>query len=334
MSFSRKILAGMVAVTGFLAAPAAFAWGCKGHEIVVYVAERHMTPQAQRMVARLLAQNPEIVGRGAAGISGNNTGQVKKKYCRNAGADLMAEASTWADDERVSKPATGAWHFINIALNAGRDGAKDFCGARGCVTQAIAEQLAILKDRRVSAAEQGAALRFVIHLVGDLHQPLHATTNNDRGGNCVPLKYFRRNVHRKRGGYEPNLHHIWDVEILERELHHQDLRKFAGQLDETFAESETEWVGAGMRLEDWAWESHELAARVAYRGFSVPVEQEVAVKSCADDGGIGERMLRENIFVGAEYQRVAAPVVAKRLVQAGVRLAMILNEVATDNRLQ
>jgi S1/P1 Nuclease len=170
----------------------------------------------------------------------------------------------------------------------------------------------------------------VIHFVGDLHMPLHATTNNDEGGNCVALRYFRRRPHEHHGSYAPNLHALWDTAIPERDMEGADPAEYAEMLENQFGGDVESWQKAGVRVEDWAWESHDLAESVVYRELTpkIPVEQHAAVHSCADANHIGERMLQLHIFAGQTYQDTAGAVVEERLAQGGVRLAMMLNEAA------
>jgi hypothetical protein len=297
-------------------APAANAWGCRGHETVAALAEKHLTPQAKQALLELLTANP--------------IDPQLKRYCGQRGLDPFVDASTWADDERGREPATAPWHFIDIPLSATHGSAQSFCGAGGCVTQAIAEQLAILKDKHAPGSKRAAALRYIIHFVGDLHQPLHGSTNSDRGGNCVPVKYFARNPHARNNSYTPNLHHVWDTEIPESQMQGADPAEFADTLDAAFESSFAAWQQGGMQLEAWAWESHDHALETAYGALGKPiaVEPDVPVNSCADDNNIGDRMLHKHIVIAAVYRDQAASVVEERLAQAGIRLAMILNDAA------
>jgi len=301
----------------FLAcAPAAEAWGCRGHETVAALAEKHLTPQAKQVLFALLTANP--------------IDPQLKRFCGQRGLDPFVDSSTWADDERGQDPATAPWHFIDIPLSATQRSAQAFCGAGGCVTQAIADQLAILKDKNAPGAKRAAALRFVIHFVGDLHQPLHGSTNSDRGGNCVPVKYFTRNPHLRNNSYVPNLHHVWDTEIPESEMLGADPAEFADTLDAAFEGSFAAWQQGGMQLDAWAWESHDHAAETAYGAFNKPilVEPDVPVSACTDDNNIAQRMLHKHLVIGPAYRDQAASVVVERLAQAGIRLAMILNDAA------
>jgi len=305
-------------LAGLAMAPQAQAWGCKGHQTVAYLAEKHLTPEAKNMFQALLTNNP---------IDPN-----LKRYCGNALTDVFADAATWADDERAVQSKTAAWHFLDIPLSVTQESqVSQFCGATGCVTQAINEQLAILNDKTASAANRAQALRFIIHFVGDLHQPLHTSTNSDKGANCVPVKFFRRNPHgASSGSYTPNLHAIWDTDILERQMEGADPSEFADTLDTQFAGSFAEWQQGGMQLQDWAWEGHQHAVATSYGALTVKIafEPNVAVITCTDDNNIGSRMLHLHETIGQSYQEAAVPVIEERLAQAGIRLAMILNAAA------
>jgi hypothetical protein len=311
------------ALGGLAAAPAAHAWGCKGHQTVAYLAELHLTPEAKQMVHQLLTENP--------------IDPALKRWCGSGGLDEMADSATWADDYReldrtVNKShPTGGWHFIDIPLGAAQDQVEQFCSPAGCVMKAIREQLEILKDKNATAANRAMALRFIIHFVGDIHQPLHASDNDDRGGNCVPLKYFRRNPHLQKGSYTPNLHHIWDTEMVEAQMQGADPAEFAETLDAQYRGSFPAWQQDGVRVDIWAWESQQHAVDTAYGALPVKIAVEpegVAVKSCTDDNNIGDRMLHKHIVITAAYQDISQSVIEERLAQAGIRLAMLLNEAA------
>jgi hypothetical protein len=222
----------------------------------------------------------------------------------------------------------GPWHYIDVPRGAHRGPLDSYCGAEGCVTRAIAEQLAILKDKSADATKRAEALRYVIHFVGDLHQPLHDTTNADEGGNCMPVKYLLRTPHEHNHSYSPNLHNIWDSAILERDAEGADSPEYAETLDALLAPEADAWQKAGIHLDDWVWEGFALAEAVVYGNLTpkIAVEPNVPVHSCTDDNNIGDRLFRQNFSAGEAYQEKAAPVVEKRVAQAGIRLALILNE--------
>jgi hypothetical protein len=308
--------AALVVVCSFgLGAPAAQAWGCKGHQTVALIAEKYLTPEAKQMVQTLLNANP--------------IDPSLKRYCGDASRNPMADAATWADDIR-SQAKNGPLHYIDIPLGAKRGPLQDFCGKEGCVTQAITGYMAILEDKNANAEKRAEALRYLIHFVGDLHQPLHATTNDDEGGNCVPVKYFRRKIRERNHAYSPNLHSLWDTAIPERDMEGADPAEYAETLEEIFAPRIAGWQKAGIHIEEWAWESHEYGERTVYGELTpkIAIESPVEVHSCTDDNNIGDRLLTQHFSTGAAYQEKAGPVVEERILQAGVRLAMILNEAA------
>jgi S1/P1 Nuclease len=297
---------------------AARAWGCKGHQTVALIAEKHLTPETRQWVLKLLSENPidpKLI-----------------RYCGGAVRDAMADASTWADDVRGERK-NGPWHYIDIPRGSERGPLEPYCGQEGCVTKAITEQLAILKDKNAEAAKRADALRYVIHFVGDLHQPLHTITNADEGGNCVPVKYFRRVPQEHNHFFSPNLHSLWDTAIPERDAESADPAEYAEMLETTFAADIEGWQKAGIHVEDWVWEGFDFAENVAYLALTpkIAIEPNVAVHSCADDNNIGERLLHQNIVAGEVYQEKAAAVAEKRIAEGGVRLAMILNDAAKAN---
>jgi nuclease S1 len=305
-------------VMTLLAAPEAGAWGCKGHQTVALVAEKHLTPEARQMVETLLKSNP--------------IDPKVKRYCGDAVHDAMADASTWSDDVRGEKK-NGPWHYIDIPRGAQRGPLQAYCGEEGCVTRAIMEQAAVLKDKSADGAKRADALRYVIHFVGDLHQPLHSTTNADQGGNCVPVKYFRRLPRERNHGYSPNLHSLWDTAIPERDMEGAEPAEYAETLDAAFAGNMEGWQRDGIHVEDWAWESHERAENNVYGALTpkIAIEPRVPVHSCTDDNNIGGRLLDQHLFAGTTYQEQAAPVAEEQMARAGVRLAMILNDAAKTN---
>ncbi|HVM76420.1 MAG TPA: S1/P1 nuclease [Candidatus Saccharimonadales bacterium] len=311
---------GLILFASFLfllcSAPA-WAWGCKGHQTVALIAEQNLTPEALQFVNKLLSENPVDPG--------------LKRYCTDPAHDLLADASTWPDDVRnIAK--NGPWHYIDIPRGAARAPLSEYCGSESCVTQAIADQVAILKDPHADPYKRADAIRYIVHFVGDLHMPLHATTNDDQGGNCVPVYFYWRTPQLIRNSYSPNLHFVWDVAILEHDMDNADPAEYAVFLSHSFAEELAKWRSAGIHVDDWAWESHDLAESVVYAHLSpkIPIEKPVDVHTCADDKNIGQRMLDLHVSAGEQYQESAAPVVRKRIAQAGLRLALILNDAAAS----
>src|SRR5713226_6422667 len=220
-SFGSLWVALLLMLAGaILVPPSAQAWGCKGHQTLAYLAEKHLSPEAHKLVDALLSENP--------------VDPELKRYCGNTVKDAMADASTWPDDVRNQRK-NGPWHYIDIPRGAKRESIDEYCGDDGCVTKAITDITAVLRDGKADAAKRAEALRYIIHFVGDLHQPLHATTNADEGGNCVPVQFFRRKPREHAHAYTPNLHALWDTAIPERDMEGADPAEFADTLEEKFA---------------------------------------------------------------------------------------------------
>jgi hypothetical protein len=305
----------------FCFAPSARCWGCKGHQTVALIAEKHLTPEARQFVEKLLSENP--------------IDPKLKRYCGNATPDSMVDASTWPDDVRNDRH-NGPWHYIDIPLGKQKGSLEEYCGTNGCVTRAIEEQRAIVKDKSADAAKRAEAIRYLIHFVGDMHQPLHVINNGDNGGNCVPVKYLHHEplpnpLHPEREDYSPNLHQIWDTEIIERDMEVSNPHRYSDELDQKFHAESTLWDAAGIHLQDWAWEVHVRAETEIYGAFSVKIEPDVKPKGCSDNHHIGKRQFDKHLTVDETYQARAAKAAQKGLAEAGVRLAMILNDAAKSN---
>jgi len=302
-------------LTFLFSTPSASGWGCKGHQIVALIAENHLNSPARTIALQILAASP--------------IDPKLPSYC-GATTDPLADASTWADDVRQARPDTASWHFIDIPRGAPEKDVAKYCPPdTGCVVTALADQLRILRDAASSPRARADALRFVIHFVGDIHQPLHTDTNNDLGGNCVPVSFLGRTPAASgpdRGVFIPNLHEVWDVEIIERLTGGESPRQVAEELERKFSAKAPAWESQPTDFSAWAWESHALAESTAYgrlpRRIAIQVPRPTT--SCADDPiRVGMPQLDESL--GDDYQNAAAPVVQEQLAKAGTRLAALLN---------
>jgi hypothetical protein len=304
-------------------APSARAWGCKGHQTVALIAEKHLTPEALQMIQKLFGGSP--------------IDPKLKRWCGNATGDLMVDASTWPDDVRNERN-NGPWHYIDIPRGKRKGSLDEYCGTEGCVTRAIEEQRAILKDKSADPLKRAEAIRYLIHFVGDMHQPLHAINNADNGGNCVPVKYLHHEplpnpLHPEREDFSPNLHQIWDTEIVERDMEISSPQRYADELDQRFRTESATWEAAGIHVDNWAWESHERAETAVYEAFAekIGIEPDLKLKNCAENNHMGKRMFEKHLVAGEAYQSSAAKAVETGLAKAGVRLGMILNDAAKTN---
>lgn len=213
LSSSPKSRAVLLGLCLFAVIPVSWAWGALGHRMVGELAERHLDPKAKAEVARLLAGEPD---------------------------PTLAGVANWADDLRSTDPerfkATSRWHYINAqGGGCGFDEARD-CPDGNCVVSAIERQRAILGDRSQPLAARRDALKFIVHFVGDAHQPMHAGDRDDAGGNrfqvslrtpIEPEAYARKDY--VDGVMGTNLHSIWDYYLLRsRGL---DLAGYSDRLD-------------------------------------------------------------------------------------------------------
>jgi hypothetical protein len=222
------------------------------------------------------------------------------------GEDL-ADASTYADEHKREIQGSAPWHYVNVPLD--KDAYDDsFCDPRkGCVVGKIKEFRDVLKDPNASDADKKMALRFVVHLIGDVHQPLHVADHEDEGGNHVQLQFFRRHT---------NFHRIWDSEIIA----HAQIGNAVGFRD-------IEEIASGQSVDEGAWvrELSLLAKGRADDWLSVKDAAGWATESLkrAKDAYINPRtgrLIEDGDRLGQDYQDKNLPVVKERLAQAGMRL--------------
>ncbi|RVT82452.1 S1/P1 nuclease [Inhella crocodyli] len=188
------------------------AWGAIGHELIAEVAEEQLSPATKAKVDAILAAEP--------------------------GATMVTIA-TWAD--RVRSPSTAAWHYVNFTREAGcdYDRSRD-CPDGKCVVEAIKRQVEVLRTS-TDPEERLKALKWVVHLVGDVHQPLHAAFGDDKGGNLFQIQAFGK------GG---NLHSLWDSGLF----HNWPggwgaIRAEVGRAGKLVAEAAPErWAGESCRI--------------------------------------------------------------------------------------
>jgi S1/P1 Nuclease len=316
--FRRAGIFACLLIFAIVSRPApARAWGCEGHQVVALLAEKHLTAHALAMTKQILAEGP--------------IDPSLNRFCKEGGIDAIADASTWPDDIRSLRPETAPWHYVDIPLGTTRRDVEKFCDPKeSCVTRAITDQLAILRSADSDSQKRADALRFVIHFVGDVHQPLHAVTNNDQGGNCVPVAFFDsvpqlRNPQTE--SYTPNLHGVWDTNILAKATEGKSVNQVASDLDQAFRRKIIRWQRGSANVDEWAWESYQLAFKKVYGKLPrrIPIETPQPIMSCADDNHVSTRMLKLNEHLDEPYQNMAVPIVRQRLAQAGARLAMLLN---------
>jgi hypothetical protein len=255
-----------------LGVPRSWAWGREGHRLTALVAEAYLTPEARAQIKELL---------------GNET---------------LADVAPWADTYRTSHPETALWHFVDIPKDQDKFDRNRDCPAsasdpkspwRDCVTDRILYFEGRLGDETLSKADRAEALKFLVHLIGDVHQPLHAI-GDERGGNGISVNFLGSS---QCGNYKCNLHGVWDEEMID----HRGLNeaKYTATLLQEIKDNHWERM-AGGEPTTWANISHHYA-----------------VQAFAPNGAL----------ITHEYYDEEVKVVDAELALGGLRLAHVLNRI-------
>ncbi len=267
---------GLAAVMAIGCGGRAFAWDQEGHSIVGEIAQRRLNPAAADAVDR-------VMGRGHS----------------------LASVASWADDVRETAPQTYNWHFVDIPIGSSQFDPASQCapGPQGdCV---VAELDRLKTELRCAAGEPKLeALKFAVHFVGDVHQPLH-TVLEDRGGNDIAVVVDMNGLTCKRNcqpaPIATNLHAAWDTHLIAKTV--WDWGAYVDRLEAGWLRSKEAaqpGIDAGAPL-DWALETHRAA-------------QQVWALTPADK------------VLGDDYYRKILPILDRQLGVAGLRLARFLND--------
>jgi hypothetical protein len=235
----------------------AFSWGATGHRVVGLIASKHLSAKAKKNLIKILGQNS------------------------------LSEVSNWMDEVRSDSTYKGMedWHWVTI--ETGKTYEQSPKNPKGDVIATIERIVGELKKHNLDKKIEEEYVKILVHLVGDIHQPLHVGCCDDQGGNKVKVKWF---------GRETNLHSTWDSNMIDdTKLSYTEL---ASYLDEPEPS-----VIAGLQKNsvlDWANESMSYRKQVYEIG----------------DGNLSYKYSYKNL-----------PAVKQRLLQAGIRLAGILNDI-------
>lgn len=242
----------------------ACAWGQKGHDVVANIASRHLTPQT------------------AAAVDSIFEGKS------------MVYWANWLDNASHT-PAydySRTWHYKNIDANETFE--TSFKNPKGDVVSALNEQITLLSNPKISGPDGKLALKIVVHLVGDLHQPMHAGRYSDRGGNKHKVKFFDN---------ETNLHSVWDSRLPETG-HKWSYTEWTDQLDRVSDTVNSEIIQG--TVSDWCRQSHEIAKEI----YAATPEETV---------------------VSYDYIAGWTPTVEQQLLNGGLRLAHVLNYIFDED---
>jgi hypothetical protein len=254
------------AVLLLLSTGEAGAWGRVGHRASGRITLMLLSPRAKSEINKLLEEG-----------------------------DSLVDATTWPDE---NNRGTSHWHYVNVPLSAPAYDSK-YCSGKGCVVSKIHDMRKDLANPKLPVTQRRQALKYLIHFVQDLHQPMHVGDDNNRGGNTLQVDFY---------GQGTNFHRLWDSELIYRS--HRNEVQFANHLKTKLRpEMEKKW-SAGT-VEDWATESLQ-AAKKAY------INPDTGAKIQA-----GERL-------GVRYLEANADRVDECVLKASVRLAYLLNKTLSE----
>lgn len=237
-----------------------YGWGQKGHDTTCAIAQNHLSKKARKAITKLL-DGKSIV------------------YWSN-----------WLDNASNSPEYaySKTWHYKNVDADQTWDNAP--VNSTGDVVTALHQQIDILKSATTSRAEKQLALKMVVHLVGDLHQPMHMGHKSDLGGNKWTVTYFKSST---------NLHSVWDSQLVES-AHKWSHNEWVEEIDRV-SRYEAKSIAQGT-IEDWGRETLALATQV-YEATPM------------------------NASLSYDYVATWTPVVEQQFLKGGIRLAKVLNEI-------
>lgn len=265
------------------------AWGIRGHQVIARIAMARLSTTARQAIAELLEPG-----------------------------ETLESVSTWADQIKTERAETKSWHMVSISLSDTRYTRAKSCGQNEtCIIEAIDQQITILKNTNNDSAKRAEALKWLVHLIGDLHQPFHVTTNTnpqDLGANRVRVTSL--------SGRATNLHDVWDADLVEYGLNQsaKSVGDYATRLGLKVDQSSTSQSNRGGSystqgsVTDWAMEAHKLP-------WNAYIDTRSGQFMVADP--------KRSWTLDQTYYDKNVQVVEVQLSRAGVRLAKILNDIFT-----
>lgn len=229
----------------------------------------------------------------------------RDKFGNPSGRTTLEAVSVWADEIYGTPAARPRWHYDNAPV-CGPVMIGAVCPDGDCASEQLKRLSSVMADAQAAPRERNEALKWVVHLVADLHQPLHAADNEDRGGNAVAVALAGV---RTRG--RESLHRAWDNDFVTRALEARNHQQPPADMGPLVVGAQTLLGEAGQGNPDgWVSESNNLARNVAYRypGFTCGATAQTLV------------------VLDQAYVLSAADLVRERLLLAGARLANLLNQ--------
>ncbi|GGP23755.1 S1/P1 nuclease [Silvimonas iriomotensis] len=279
MVYAFRISLLILSLTFSLYSAPALAWGAQGHRITGLVANALLTPQSRAALRQLL------------------------------GTDNVADEASWLDQNRpllASRlPGSTQWHYDNIPLctTASHD---SYCSGGRCATAALDRFMAVLQDPQASQDDKRLAVRVIIHVAGDLAQPLHASDNHDRGGNDVRVTF---------AGQQGTLHTLWDTTLVKRAVRGQSEAAFATGLLTDFGPQLADWAQG--TPDQWAREANAVSRALVYGDLPG------ALTCPATTAG-------SHLDIPLSYADETAAILRRQLIMGGVHIAALLNRAFAD----
>lgn len=262
----RKQVLGALTLCGALFL---ISWGFKGHQAVATIAENHLTPQAKAAVKDLL------------------------------GSQSLSDVATWADEVR-NEPTfkeTAGWHFVDLPLGLTFEEFGKEVRAQGedNVYGAMMKMRSILTSNTASKTQKVEALKFLVHFVGDAHQPMHVSRKEDKGGNTIQVRFDNQGT---------NLHSLWDSKLID----HQGLSvlEMSKQYDKATPAEIKQWQ-ADQPMK-WLWESYQITTKLYAE-------------------------IEKNNSLDEDYYKTHIGMIQQRIDQGGIRLAGILNDIYSGDKI-
>lgn len=261
----KKLVVKLILYSFLLYLPVqANAWGLLGHRIVAQIAESYLTKNAKKEISKIL------------------------------GNESLAMVSNWPDfiKSDSTKKYLDPWHYVNLSSGLSYDSVKNFLetATQDNIYNKINLLIAELYNKNLSLEQKRFNLKFLIHLIGDLHQPLHVGHPEDRGGNSIKVKWF---------GSNSNLHRVWDEDLIEfQQLSYTEYAKAIN-----FSTDEQRESIKAKSLAEWVFDSYQIAGGI-YADITEPDQK---------------------LFYNYNYKYLH--VLNKQLLEGGIHLAQVLNEI-------
>jgi hypothetical protein len=251
------------------------AWGKEGHAAVGAIADANLTAKAKAQVVQLLKNDLNAAG-------------------KPSGRKTLASVASWPDEIKSTAEgkADSPWHFRDNPVCSAGNGP---CPDGQCIDTKLDAMVEVLRTPTSTTLQKNQALKWVVHLVGDMHQPLHVGENGDRGGNNVQVA-----LQGARTKGRASLHKVWDTDLVVQTMAEAPL---TAKLTDGFAAGSTD---------SWMAQSRKLATDVAYG--------ELPSFACGNPSPSGI------VVLPAAYQVAARTAIRAQIEVAGLRLASILND--------